>query len=36
VRRLDEILPLRDEQAQLVPPALRLQLADELELVVVA
>ena len=32
--RLDQILALGDEQAQLLPPALRLQLADELELLV--
>jgi hypothetical protein len=30
-RRLDEILPLGRELPELVPPAARLQLADELE-----
>jgi hypothetical protein len=32
----DEILTLRDEQPELVPPAAVLQLADELELLVLA
>src|SRR5579859_73970 len=31
---LDEVLALRDEQTELVPPAAVLQLADELELLV--
>ncbi|HWJ32931.1 MAG TPA: hypothetical protein VNR59_11370 [Gaiellaceae bacterium] len=35
-RRLNEILPLGDEQPELVAPAALLQLADELELLVVA
>jgi hypothetical protein len=34
-RRLDEILTLRDEEPELVAPAAVLQLADELELLVV-
>jgi hypothetical protein len=33
--RLDEILTLRDEEPELVAPAAVLQLADELELLVV-
>jgi hypothetical protein len=34
--RFDEVLPLRDEEAELVPPAAVVQLADELELLVLA
>jgi hypothetical protein len=34
-RRLDEILTLRDEKSELVAPAAVVQLADELELLVV-
>jgi hypothetical protein len=34
--RLDEILAFRDEQLQLVAPAALRQLADELELLVLA
>jgi hypothetical protein len=36
VRRLDEVLPLRDEQPELVAPAPVAELADELEPLVVA
>ena len=35
-RRVDEILTLRDEQPELVAPAALAQLADQLELLVVA
>jgi len=35
-RGLDEVLPLRDEQPKLVPPAPVVELADELEPLVVA
>jgi hypothetical protein len=36
VRRLDEVLPLRDKQPKLVAPAPVAELADELEPLVVA
>jgi hypothetical protein len=35
-RRLDEVFPLRDEQPELVTPAPFVELADELEPLVVA
>jgi hypothetical protein len=35
LRGRDEVLPLRDEQPELVPPAPVVQLPDELELLVV-
>jgi hypothetical protein len=34
--RLDQVLPLRDEQPEFVPPAAVVQLANELELLVLA
>jgi hypothetical protein len=36
MRGSDEILPLGDEEPQLVPPAALMQLPDELELLVLA
>jgi hypothetical protein len=35
-RRVDQVLPLGDEQTELLAPAALVQLADELELLVVA
>jgi hypothetical protein len=34
--RLDQVLPLRDEQPELVPPPAVVQLPNELELLVLA